>query len=384
MAAAQIKLTLVGSPHGDLTDLLRASGFNPVIAASTELAALAKPSAVQPDVVVLDMRQSAGVPAAVSDLTRRHPTTGVVLVAAKLDPALMLEALHAGAKGFVAAPLSAQELTAAIARVTQQPTAAQAGRVVAFVGAKGGVGTTTLAVNVATAMARMAANRTLLIDLNLKYGDAAAHLAAEPRFTVLDAFENAHRLDEAFIRGLVVRTAAGVDLLAAADRAAATPIDADRLRALLDFSRKHFTYTVVDVPRTDGVMLDGLDAAATIVVVVSQELTAVRSAGRLLGMLRQRYGADHVQVALGRSDAQAEIGTDDLARVLGGPVRAFSSDYRRALEALNSGKPLVLENHCRLAGEVTRFVRDLTGSAAQKPEAERPSILSKWFRGGTS
>ena len=76
-----------------------------------------------------------------------------------------------------------------------------------FVGAKGGVGTTTVAVNVATALAKLAGTeRTLLIDLHVANGDAAVFLGAEPRFSIVDALENTHRLDEAFFRGLIVRT----------------------------------------------------------------------------------------------------------------------------------------------------------------------------------
>ena len=79
------------------------------------------------------------------------------------------------------------------------------GQVVAFVGGKGGVGTTTLAVNVATVLARGGASSTLLIDLHVAYGDAALFVGAEPRFSVADALENIQRLDDTFLRTLVGR-----------------------------------------------------------------------------------------------------------------------------------------------------------------------------------
>jgi pilus assembly protein CpaE len=244
------------------------------------------------------------------------------------------------------------------------------------VGAKGGVGTTTLAVNVAATLAKAAKDGTLLIDLATPYGDAAAYLGAEPRLTLVDALENTHRLDEAFIRGVVVRTSAGVDLLAAADRGPGSAPDSGRLRALFDFARQHFEYTVLDVPRTDPATLDALGAATVIVVVLSQELTAVRSATRLLEWLRQRYGADRVKTVIGRLDASAEIGTEELEKVLGGPLRGLPSDYRRALEALNRGRPLVLENHSRVASEVQRLARELGGVAPKLDEGRRAT--SKW------
>ena len=380
--STRIRLTVVGAADSDLTDVLRTIGYQPESAPASELASMVKAPAQPADVVVVDLRRGSSVPAAVADLTRKHPTIGVVIVAARLDPALMLESLHAGAKGFVAAPLNRQEIEAAIARVAPQGAASAPGQVIAFVGAKGGVGTTTLAVNVATALAKQSHRGTLLIDLNLQYGDAAALLGVEPRFTVVDALENAERLDEPFMRGLVARTSAGLDLLAAPDRTPVSRIELERLRLLLDFARAQFGYTVLDVPRTEPALLDALDPTALVIAVVSQELTAVRSATRLLASLRQRYGTEHVKVILGRSDADAEIAPEDLEKVLGTTVRVFPNDYRRALEALNRGKPLVLENHSKLASEMNRFVKELNGAPAARAAPESRSILPKWLGGG--
>ena len=372
-------IIVVGAMERDIEEALRASGLEAAFVPDVP-SADAVPADV-PQVVVLDVRGTRAVPPGVAELTQARPSLGVVIVASSLEPALMLEALHAGAKGFVAAPLNADELKAAIERVLA-PVHRQAGRILAFVGAKGGVGTTTLAVNTATALAKHAKGDTLLIDLNARYGDAAAWLGAEPRFTVIDALENAHRLDLPFMRGLVTRTAEGLELLAAADRAALGPPDLMRLRALLEFVKRDYRYTVLDLPRTDAAVLEALDEVSAIVVVVSQELTAVRSGARLLETLRQRYGGERVQIALGRQDRDSDISPDDLAKTLRGPVRVFPNEYRRALESLNRGKPLVLENHSRLSAELSRFVREFAGvRPAKGSAAAKKSILPKWLGG---
>ncbi len=85
-------------------------------------------------------------------------------------------------------------------RLVGQRTSAPAGPVFAFVGAKGGVGTTTMAVNVATNLAKLSPAGALMVDLHLVYGDAAVYLGAETRFSILDALENLHRFDQAFFR----------------------------------------------------------------------------------------------------------------------------------------------------------------------------------------
>jgi pilus assembly protein CpaE len=247
----------------------------------------------------------------------------------------------------------------------------------AIVGAKGGVGATTVAVNLASALAKAAPDSTLLVDMNVACGDAAVFLGAEPRFSVLDALENVQRLDEAYFRGLVVRSKSGLDLLGASARTVATSFDSNRLRTLLDFVAQTYRYVVLDVPRSDTVMLDSLESATKIVLVANQELATVRSASRMAASLRQRYGRERMMVVLTRTDRRAEIGHDDVERTVGMEVRhTFPSDYRSALQAMNKGRPLVLENHNELSGAFISFARELGGIAdIEPPKGGRPGSL---------
>ena len=251
--------------------------------AGADLTKLAEVGAKQPDVLVLDVRGQAQLPAALPVLKRHHPATGVLIVADRLDPALLLEAMRAGVTEIVAAPLVANDVDAAIARLAAQRSVAPTGGVAfAFVGAKGGVGTTTVAVNVASALGRIVPGSTLLLDLHVGHGDAAVFLGAEPRFSIVDALENTHRLDEAFFRNLIVKTKAGVDLLASSDRVMTTPLDVRRIRTLLEIAARHYRYVVLDVSRSDAAVLDALEGVKQIVIVANQELATVRSASRLV------------------------------------------------------------------------------------------------------
>jgi pilus assembly protein CpaE len=383
MHPSKTRLIVVSPSPADIVALLSRLGFSAATApALPPIVQDAGQHAQAPDVVVVDLRHESAIPPAVAELARRPQAPGIVIVAASLAPAMMLEAMRVGAKGFVAAPLSPEPFEEAI-RGVLGPRATTTGQVLAFVGAKGGVGTTTLAVNVATALARASRGDALLIDLNARYGDAAAWLGLEPRFGVADALENAHRLDEPFMRGLVVQAAADLDVLAASDRPAAASPDFSRLRTLLDFVTRQYRHVVLDVTRTDAAILDSLGAAARIVVVLSQELTAIRGAARLLATLRPKYAADRIMLVLGRQDRDAEIQLDDLQQTLGSSVRVFPNDYRVALESLNRGRPLVLDNHSRLAAEINRFVTDLTGSGAAAPaKPHRAARLPRWLGGG--
>ncbi|HXD16368.1 MAG TPA: AAA family ATPase [Vicinamibacterales bacterium] len=364
-----VQVTIIGAVDRKLEDLVRSSGLRPLIASAMDLLALTKPGAAQPDVLMIDIRAHGQVPATLAALKRQHPATSVLLIARELTPELMLDAMRAGVNECLPEPLAAETVNAALSRLIAQRAVPVGGQVFAFIGAKGGVGTTTLAVNVASALARSRAS-TLFIDLHPAYGDAAVLLGAEPRFSLLDALDNTHRLDLAFFTSLTTQTSSGVTLLASPENAPAAPVvDAHRIRLLLDFALRNYRYTVLDVPRSNPAMLDALEAAMQIFVVTNQELASVRGANRVGEALGRRYTREKVSVVVSRFDKGADIGAGDIEDVVHVPVKhTFPSDYRLALAALNEGRPFVLESTGRLAEAVMSFTRELTGM----PEADGP------------
>jgi pilus assembly protein CpaE len=367
-----LKVTLIGHDTQEIEAALRQCDVTLRPAPMAELTGLAQASEPQPDIVVLDLRGHEGVPPALTALKRQHPGTGVVIVARTLAPDLVLAALRAGANECVVEPLSREDLEAAMTRVVTMREPRAASQVFAMIGVKGGVGATSVAVNVATTLARIATSGALLVDLNLARGDAALYLGLEPRFSVVDALENVHKLDEAYFRGLVVRTPSRLDLLAAPEAGSALRVDAGRVRGLIDFASKHFEFTVLDVPRTEPAALDALEAATAIVLVTTQELPAVRSAALMAARLRQRYGQARVKVVMSRLDRQAEIAHEDVEKVLGIPVaHVLPSEYRLTMESLNRGRPLVLENHSALAESLDTFARSLAGLRTAKKHDEK-------------
>jgi pilus assembly protein CpaE len=296
-----------------------------------------------------------------------------------LDSALILEAMRAGVKECLQYPVADAELDAALARMASARNAGTTGEVFAFLGAKGGVGTTTAAVNVATEFARFNKGGVLMVDLHLAYGDAAVYLASEPRFSVADALENTHRLDAAFLKGLCVKTKAGPDLLASPDRGIAVVVDAGRIRTLIDAAARCYRYVVLDICRTDPAVLDSLDPVSKILVVANQELATVRGASRMAATLNQRYGRDRVVMAVSRYDPNSGIGQEDIERVVGSKIKyLLPSDYRVALEALNTGRPLVVGNQTRLAGSLKVLAHELAGLVSDaEPEKASRSIFGR-------
>ena len=370
-------ILLVGSRDRHLEEILRAIAAHVTVSSVADLARMPA-SAKVPDVIVLDVRDGAAVPSTCATFRRQHPNIGIVIVASALEPTLLIEAMRAGVNEVVAEPLSDDSVVEAVSRVTANRTPVEQGKVFGFVGAKGGVGTTTVAVNTAITLGAMSRpGRTLLVDFHHGGGDAALFTGIEPRFSVLNALENTHRLDENLLRNLVSEIAPHTDLLAAPERSLGA-LNPESVRGLIAFLATTYRHAVLDLPKSDGAVIESLEQLTTIFVVANQELATVRSASRVAAALRQRYGREKVTIVLSRSDRQADIGFDDVEKAVGSRVEhTFPSDYRAALQALNRGRPLALDNHNDLSSSFRRFAQKLAGVNAERSAPKPAGLLGR-------
>jgi pilus assembly protein CpaE len=333
-----------------------------------------------PAVLVLDVRPHHQLAPWVTEVQKKQPGLAIVVIVSTLEARFILDAMRAGIKECLPEPITPQAIDEAVRRLVVGEQRERAGQVVAFVGAKGGVGTTTLAVNTAAALAKTAGSAPLLIDLHVARGDAALLMGAEPRFSVLDAFENLHKVDESFLSGLVEKTQSGAFVLASSARPVNVATSPTATRTLLELAARRYRVTVLDVPRTDPAMLEALDPATVIAVVTSQELSAVRGAAATVATLRQRYGSQRLRIVINRYDKNGPVSAKDIAKVVGEPVACqIPSDYRVAAEAINVGRPIVLEDG-RLAKALRSAAAELVNAGGK--EEQPASVLGRlaWRR----
>jgi len=362
---------IIGVKDKQIEDLVRAIGMRPLALQADALASSRGTLATTPDVVLFDVRTDSNLLGMIGAIKRRHPTMGIAIVVPSLQPEMMLEAMRAGVTECIPEPLTQDAVESAISRVMVQRAAPKDGRVYAIIGAKGGVGATTIAVNLAESVARMT-GETLLIDLHVSTGDAAVFLGVDPRFTVADALENTQRLDEAFFRGLVVHMPSGLDLLASSTRFLTGQLDTPRARTLIDFVVRSYRAVVLDVPRADVAALDALDAATSIFVVVNHELPTLSNAYRLVSRLRQKYGSERIALLVNRSDRHSDISLADIEKAVNSRVvHVFPSEYKPALAAANHGQPLARSSETRLAASFHEFVRSLSGPEKPSEDSKR-------------
>jgi pilus assembly protein CpaE len=344
-----------------------------------------------PDVVVVDIRgdASSGM-AAIERLRANHPSVGIFAIAASPEPDLILQAMRAGANEFFpwnpggatqASRAMEESFHGAVRRTAARQAAATAGArqpcvTQAFLGAKGGAGTTTVAVNCAVELARLSKKPTVILDLKPCLGEVALFLGVRPRFTVLDAIENLHRLDKDFLRELVSKHKSGLDIIAGSeqfDRPNAQ--DAGAIEELLRVLSRTYEYIVIDAGNMiNACAVAALYAADTVFLVTNPDVPSIRNAQRLVDRVRQLgAGSERVKILLNRTSDQHLIAPKQIETALGlGIYHAFSSDYRTVSTALNSGVPLAIANHSELSAQFGSFTRHLLGIQDEaKPEPEK-------------
>jgi pilus assembly protein CpaE len=245
-----------------------------------------------------------------------------------------------------------------------------------FLGAKGGAGTTTVAVNCAVELARLTKRPTAIIDLKPCLGEVALFLGVRPRFTVLDAIENLHRLDKDFLRELMARHKSDLDILAGSEQFdRPNQQDSSAIEELLRVLSRLYDFVVIDAGNMiNSCAVSALYAADTIFLVTNPDVPSIRNAQRLVDRVRQLgAGSERVKILLNRVSDQNLIAPKQIETALGyGIHHTFSSDYRTVSTALNSGVPITVANHSDLAGQFSNFTRQLIGVHEDaKPEPEK-------------
>jgi pilus assembly protein CpaE len=325
-----------------------------------------------PNLILIDIDRGAGdIAALAKDLQTQVPEAAIAaaftpdrLDVGQSEGATIIELLRASVRDFLRRPLSATELRAALDRLFARPreTASTAqGRVAAFVSNKGGVGKSTLSVNVACGLALRHPDDVLLIDASLQIGACAMLLDLKPTTSVVDAIRERDRLDKTLLRHLTLRHGSGLRLLAAPnDALEGAEVDDEAMSRIIDMARRSFKYVVVDTfPMLDSVLMAILDVTDLAFVVCQGMAPGVAGIARLLPVLeglglpasRQRLVLNYnYKPFLGN------LQPTDIANRLQRTIDYVIPYERRVLASTNTGSPRVLH-----AGRWERFGRAVNG-----------------------
>lgn len=300
---------------------------------------------------------------------RRSPSTFVIGTAAHADPSLILSAMRSGIHEFLVHPASTSDVVGAVDRLLRRDASeGEQGMVVAVYGAKGGLGNTTLAVNLAFALARNRPDgRVALGDLVVSGGDVRILLDIKPAYDISDLIEKVDRVDADLLFSLLTAYPnSGVWVLPSSESGDVSDVvDGNAAAGMIAQLRSHFAYTVLDCEHhVSERTLAALDAADRIVLVTQLGVAALRSTQRTLDLCeRLGYGPEKVRVVVNRQNSGDVMTVADASDVLQREIFwSLPNDYRTASAALAKGIPVsALENGAPLASSYAELAAKLVG-----------------------
>lgn len=311
------------------------------------------------------------------------PATATVMVySAKHESDLLLRCMRAGAREFLVPPfgysLLSESLQRAVSRQALEETASvkekatAKGRLLTFIGAKGGAGVTTLACNFAVSLAQSAKQSTLLIDLDLPFGDVALNLGLIPEYSTVNALQSAERLDSNLLKSLVVTHSSGLSVLATTGKLSLHQGTPDEINKLITVAQQTFENVIVDI----GARLDLTETAlfrkASAVYLVTQAgIPELRNSNRLISGFFNEPESPKLEVIINRYEDKAfSVSDAAITRALTrSPQWKVPNDFNTVRQMQINATPLALANS-PVSREIGRMVKSLAVDHAE-PEKKK-------------
>ncbi|MFO0788020.1 MAG: AAA family ATPase [Pirellulales bacterium] len=319
----------------------------------------------------------------VATLTKASPDCAILVTSTSTDGNLILRAMRSGAKEFLTQPLKPEDLAAALQRVARQRTgssgATSAGcSIIAVTGATGGVGSTSVAVNLGCALAANPAHSVVLLDLDLCLGDADVFLDTIPEYTLSDVAQNINRLDLTLLKRSLTKHDTGLYLLPRpVQMEDARHITADELARVLGLLKASFTHVIIDTSKSfNDLDMYALTEADKILLVTQLDLPCLRNVVRLMMSFKEtnkfdekvkivvnRVGYETGQISLRK--AQETVGREIFWQV--------PNDYRVMVEVRNNGVPLIQQApKAAITQSINQLAASLSGRTGEQAAEATP------------
>lgn len=350
-------------------------------------------SQTTPDIgiVVMDQGPQKAL-AMITEINRSRPECSILVISTSTDSQLILQAMRAGVKEFLTQPVRTEDLVAAINRISEArygrgDSKSRGCQVISICGATGGVGSTSIAVNLGCVMAKEQTNSVCLVDLDLALGDADVFLDAIPEYTIADVAQNIARLDFGLLKRSLTKHASGLYLLPRPvqlqDAQDITPDDVQRMIGLL---KATFTHVIIDNSKSfSSLDFVAMQMANDVLMITQLDLPCLRNVVRLLSSFQQQDGLkEKVKVIVNRVGIDSgHISLKKAQETFGQEIFwQLPNDYRVMIDVRNNGVPLI--EQAPRAG-LTQSIVSLSnalkggeggaGQAAAKPAAG----LGKWL-----
>ena len=314
----------------------------------------------------------------------------IFLTSQSTDPSLLISAMRLGIREFFSQPLREEDVKGALLKfkrrsgrmVPTEKVSSRQGQIINVLGAKGGVGTTTIAVNLATGLASLEGRPSVaLIDMNLLFGEVPLFLNVKPVFDWLEVSRNISRLDATYLMSVLLKHSSGVHVLPSPatlieDNAVAPEV----IETLMKLMQAMFDFVVID----SGQSLDQLSKAILqlldrLVLVTIPSLPGIINIKRLLETFRTLGypSEDRIEIVVNRHNQKSGVSLLETEKTLRKKITwTIPNDYRNSMDAINRGEPLtVLAKNA----DMTKALNDMASNLAKREAATRKDKKRSFF-----
>jgi len=329
-------------------------------------------AAARPEIIFVDMQDQTAACGALAILRKVLPDARLYAHGVPNDPQLIIETMQAGAREFLAKPLSTPCVAMALGRYCDEKRRERGdmkcgGKIYSVISAKGGSGATSVAINMAATLAGIPEAHVAILDFSARTGDAASYLNLKPRFFLSDAIASASKLDSILLQTFM--TKAGKLSLLAAGQGKMAPDSDSALAKVLKVASGTYTHTIIDLASTmkEEVVQIASNASEAVLLVLTPEVPAVLHAAMILAFLKSCNCQERVRLILNRSDVRNQTAEREITRALNQEIYwRLPNDYEAVIQAINKGVPFVQQYRSNIAASYRRLVENLTGAVLPK------------------
>jgi Flp pilus assembly CpaE family ATPase len=321
------------------------------------------------DVIIIDLDSHPEYALELVESICANGQATVMVYSVKADSELLVRCMRAGAREFLTLPFAQSTMAEALVRASARRPATRlpkktGGRLLVFLGAKGGDGVTTLACNFAVSLAQETGQNTLLIDLDLPLGDAALNLGVVAEYSTINALQNFNRLDSSFLSRLLVKHSSGVFVLAAPGKFPQYDASKEAIDKLIAVARQDFDNVVIDMgSRLDLMGTSLFKDGSTVYLVIQAGIAGLRNSNRLIS---QYFSAEEpkLEIVLNRFESRSiGVSEDQITKALTRPAQwKIPNDYNAVKRMQTTAIPLALED-----SPISRLIHQMARTACGLP-----------------